>query len=220
MQSYSQRGASTGMVVSLVLCVLLLIGAGAFGAWAYAGRQDYKQNVDQKVTAAVEIAVKETETKKDNEFIEREKEPFRVYTGPAAFGTISITYPKTWSVLANESGKGAVPLDIYMHPRVLPGLDSGASFAVRVQVAESTYDTQMRQFEALTKSGKTRVSAYALPKILSIVGARVDGEIVPKKQGSMVLIPMRDKTLKIWTEANEFMGDFNNIILANINFVP
>ena len=40
------------------------------------------------------------------------------------------------------------------------------------------------------------------------------------KQGTMIILPVRDKTLKIWTEGNEFVGDLDKIILANLSFVP
>jgi len=36
----------------------------------------------------------------------------------------------------------------------------------------------------------------------------------------MILLPLRDKTLKISTESQQFVGDFDNIILANLKFVP
>jgi len=44
---------------------------------------------------------------------------------------------------------------------------------------------------------------------------------MPKVQGSMVLVPLRDKTLKIWTEADEtYLKDFNENILPNYTFEP
>ena len=56
MLKHNQNGAVNSLVLSLVLCVLFLFGALGFGGWAYMSRQDYKDNTDQKVSAAVEIA--------------------------------------------------------------------------------------------------------------------------------------------------------------------
>ena len=42
-----------------------------------------------------------------------------------------------------------------------------------------------------------------------------------KVQGTMVIVPIRDKTLKVWTESNSvFLKDFNEAVLANLTFVP
>jgi len=46
------------------------------------------------------------------------------------------------------------------------------------------------------------------------------GQIINGKKGSMVMFPLRDKTLKVWTEADQFVGDFNNSVLPNLTFVP
>jgi hypothetical protein len=53
-----------------------------------------------------------------------------------------------------------------------------------------------------------------------VVGSRIDGEINLGQKDSMILLPVRDKTIKISTESQEFMGDFNDIVLANLKFVP
>jgi len=187
------------------------------------GRQDYKQNSDKKVAAAVEIAKKQTETAKDNEFLEKEKYPLRHYTGPSAYGSVDIQYPKTWSAYVTESGNGSTPISGYFHPSFIPSTQQGQSsnsFALRLEVASTSYDQALKQFDGNIKQGKIKVSPYKAPKVQSVLGARLDGEIVTGKQGSMVLIPLRDKTLKIWTEATNFRGDFDNIIMANIVFVP
>jgi len=187
------------------------------------GRQDYKDNSDKKVSAAVEIAKKQTETAKDNEFVEKEKNPLRHYTGPSAYGSVDVQYPKTWSAYVTESTNGATPIIGYFHPSFVPSIVTGQasnSFALRLEVVNTSYDQALRQFESFVKQGKIKVTPYKAPKVPNVLGARLDGEIVTGKQGSMVLIPLRDKTLKIWTEANNFKGDFDNIIMANIVFVP
>jgi hypothetical protein len=49
------------------------------------------------------------------------------------------------------------------------------------------------------------------------------GAVLPpttNSTGTMVLLPMRDKTLEIWTEAPAYLADFNTYILPNITFSP
>lgn len=216
----SGRKRSTGFLVPLIISVLLLIGALGFGLWAFASRQDYKNNTDQKVSAAVEIAKQQKSTEKDKEFTEKEKSPFKTYTGPSNYGSLSITYPKTWSAFMTETSSGGQPVEGYLHPNYVPGLASGTAFALRIQVLSQSYDAVLKGFEGNVKNGKIKASPIKAAKVPTILGTRLDGEINVGQKDSMVIFPLRDKTLKIWTESDTFIGDFNTVILPNLSFVP
>ena len=74
-----QKGSVNVTAISLIVTVLFLLVSIGFGAWAFMSREDYKNNVDQKIAAAQEVTKKETETAKDNEFLEKEKQPLKKY---------------------------------------------------------------------------------------------------------------------------------------------
>src|SRR5690606_18670298 len=93
-------------------------------------------------------------------------------------------------------------------------------FALRLEVVSTSYPDVLKQFESQIQAGKVKISAYALPKVPNVNGSRVSGEVATGKQGNMVVLPLRDKTLKVWTESPEFSSDFDNNILANLTFVP
>ncbi len=211
---------SWGLIIAFIITLLFLIGAISFAAWAYLGREDYKNNADKKIADAVSAAQKKTSEEKDKEFVEKEKNPYKEYKAPSAFATVSITYPKTWAAFVTETDKSSTPVDGYFHPLFVPGIQSGTDFALRIQVVNQPYDQEVKQFEGKVKSGKVKVSAYKAPKVPSVLGSRVEGEINTGQQDVMVLFPVRDKTLKISTESRQFVGDFDNIILANLTFVP
>ncbi len=215
-----KKSKSLIWIIALSLCVLLLLGALGFGYWAYSSRQDYKNNSDKKSLAAVTIAVDKESTKKDNEFTEKEKNPLKTYLGPAAFGSIEIQYPKTWSAYVTETDKGARPINGFFHPLFVPDIQGQTAFALRIEVTNQSYDQEMKQFDAKVKGGKVTVSPYAAKNVPGTPGARVTGELSPDKKGIMVLLPIRDKTIKIYTESQQFAGDFDKIILANLKFVP
>ena len=216
------RKTLNGLLIPLIISVLLLLGALGFGLWSFTGMQDYKNNSDKKVSSAVQIAQQETSTAKDKEFIEKEKSPLKQYKGPAAFGTVTIQYPKTWSAFVTETTNGGgTPVDGYFHPGFVPGLQSGTDFALRVKVVSKQYADEMKQFESKMKAGKVKISPYKAPKMTDgTVGSRIDGEINTGQQDSMILFPLRDKTIEISTESGQFRGDFDSIILANLTFVP
>lgn len=216
----NQLGAINALFIPFVVVTLLFFGATAFGAVAFIGRQDYKNNVDQKIAAAVEVAKKETASAKDNEFKEQEKHPLKPYTTPATFGSVSTQVPKTWSIYSSESGKGTTPISAYFHPNYVPAIDGGVSLALRLEILENSYSEELQQFDSAARAGTVKVSPYAAQKVPSVVGARIDGEIGPKKKGSIVLLPLRDKTIKIWTEADQFQKDFNESVLPNLTFTP
>lgn len=220
MKSFNQRGSVDSWLIAFIFTLLIFFAAAGFGLWAYMGRQDYKDNVDKKVAVAVDKAVATNTAKKEAEFLEREKQPLRTYNGPEAYGSLVISYPKTWSAYVDETGKGSSPLDASFNPKFVPGINSGNGVALRAQVLDSKYTAIAKTFDSLVKTGKVKITPYNLPKAPSIVGLRIDGEVKTGKQGSMVLLPLRDKTIMVWTEASQFIPDFNTIILPNLNFVP
>ncbi len=218
MKKLNAHGAINGLLIPLIMVVILLLAAGAFGVWAYMERQDYKNNVDQKIAAAVEVAKRQLSSEKDNEFLEREKEPLKEYKGPAAYGSLVIKYPKTWGAYVSENASGNTPVDGYFNPVFVPGVTGENSYALRAQIANSAYAQEIKRFDSQVKTGKVSATPYIPANVPGVTGMRFDGEIMPNKVGSMVVVPMRDKTLKLWTESNNYLGDFNNIILPNYTF--
>lgn len=208
------------LIIPFILTLVFLLAAMGFGVWAFGSRSDYKNNSDQKAAKAVAAAEAKLSDAKEKEFAEREKSPYKEYKGPATFGSVDIQYPKTWGAFVTESDNAATPIDGYLHPNFVPGLQSGTAFALHFQVINTSYDQILKQFENDTKSGKVKVSPTSVPKVSGVAGVRIEGEVERGKQGALVLFPLRDKTLKITTEAQQFVPDFNNIILANLTFVP
>lgn len=209
-----------GVIITLVVFILLFIGSSIFALWAFSGRNDYKNNVDQKISQAVSEAKQQTAREKENEFQEKEKSPFKEYKGPSKFASVNITYPKTWAAYITETDKSGTPIDGFFHPVFVPGRDSGTNFALRVQVVNQSYDSELRQFDGKIKAGKVKISPYKSPRVPDVLGARIEGEIAVGQKATMVLFPVRDKTLKIFTESEQFLGDFNNTILPKLVFVP
>lgn len=208
--------------ISLIFAIvfgLFFLGASGFGAWAFMGRQDFKNNVDQKVDTAVGVAVQNAETAKDAEFVELEKLPTRVFTGSATYGSLSFEYPKTWSVYAQEVGSSTV-LDVYAHPGVVPGLQSKQPYALRAEILSAQYDTETEKLLRLVERGEIVAQAFRPAKLENVLGLRVDGALDQDTTGAAIYLPLRDRTIRISTESPEFLKDFNDIIVPSITFVP
>lgn len=222
MKARYQYGYINALLLPLIGAVVLLMVATIFAFWAFSGRQDYKNNSDKKVAAAVEVAKRDTQKADAAQYAEQAKSPYKTYVGPEAYGSINVVYPKTWSAYVVEhTGNTGTPMNNYFQPNAVPDVtDPNNAYALRVQVVSQTYSQVLNQFNGLAQTKKVVVSPYNLPKVPSVIGARVDGQIAANKQGSMIVLPLRNVTLEISTESEAFLSDFNNIILPNISFSP
>lgn len=216
----SQRGFSV-LIIPLCVIVIFLIAAVIFGGWAYGKMQDYKNNVDAKVQAAVATAKQQEDTAKDAEFDQQYKLPLASYTGPSAYGSIVLKYPKTWSAYVVDDRGGSPYIDGYFYPHILPDLQSATSaFALRLQVVQDSYSSVLDNLANSVQSGVTKVAPYKVPKVPSVIGVKVTGTLGNGKTGTMVIIPLRNTTLELWTEAPSFQQDFDTNILPNFTFAP
>lgn len=221
MSVHRQGGYVSGMLVSLIVFILLFIGAASFGVWAFLGRQDYKNNSDQKAAIAAAESKKVTEEAEAVKYAEAAKNPLKSYVGPSQFGAVTLQYPKTWSGYIVEANQGATPVNDYFHPNVVPNVNNDTNaFALRVEVLSQSYDRALEQYKSNITSGKVTSAPYALPKVPTVVGTRIEGQIEQNKKGVIVVLPLRNMTLRISTESVDFVADFNNIILSNLSFSP
>lgn len=210
-----ENGALNMVTFGLIFGTLLFVISVGFGLWAFVSRQDYKNNSDQKVAAAVEVAKKEEAAKKDNEYLEKEKYPLKTYRAPDALGGITMSYPKTWSAYISSDNNNF----FIFNPDIVTARNNPL-YALRITVESQPYAQIVEQYNSRISQGKLSAKAYSLPKVPSVVGARFDGEIEIGKPGAVVILPLRDKTIKIACEIPDRLADFDRIILPNLTFNP
>lgn len=218
MIKHNQEGA-TSLVLPLTLSVLAFVGALGFGLWAYAGKQDYKNNTDEKIAVAVAEARTAEAESKSKQFAELAKQPLKTYTGPEQYGSVVLQYPKTWSAYVSAGSAGSsAPLDGYFNPDVVPSVaDTNNTFALRIEVLDRAYSEVLKSFSS---KKDISITPFALAKVPKVVGVKIQGQLENDKKGSMVILPVRDKTLQVYTESDNYQNDFNNIILPNLSFSP
>lgn len=209
------------LLVPLILMAVFFFAAAGFGIWAFTSRADYKNNSDQKAAAAAQVAREEQESADAAKYAEEIKKPYDSYIGPAAFGNITVNYPKTWSAYVVENDRGSTPVAGWFNPKTVPSVtEQDSNFALRVELVSSTYQAALDSFKPRIDKGVATIQPYTLPKVPSVVGSRIEGQITERKQGTMIVMPLRNMTLKIWTESNDFKGDLDTHILPNLSFVP
>lgn len=221
MKLAQKQNGSVALLAGLITSVLLLIAASIFGYWAYGGRQDFKNNVDQKVAVAVAQAKQEESTSKDAEFAEISKSPVKTYLGPESFGSINLKYPKTWSGYVKTASDSPPFVDGYFNPGVVPNAEVDSSaFALRIRVGGDSYNAIMERYSSNVEDGTVKVSPYKLPKVPGVVGSKITGLITDTKKGTLIVLPLRANALEIWTESDKYLPDFSKYILPNFNFAP
>ena len=225
MIKHNQVGGVSGLGISLVMAIILLVASIAFGVWAFGSRQDYKNNVDAKISTAVTAAKAQAAITETAQLAQDEKRPLNTYNGPPQYGSIVLQYPRTWSgyVDTTDTNNTAL-LDGYFAPGVVPSISNQASvFAVHIQILNQAY---AQAVQALTSQagGTTPVTStvYALPKLPNIVGVELNGQLQTGQTDNvtMVVLPMRADTIEISTVGSTYLGDFNNIVLKNFSFSP
>lgn len=215
---YTQNQSGHVNLIPIIFLSVSLVAALSFGGWAFMERQDYKDNVDAKVASAVTRARQAESIEKDKQFAEALKRPLKTYTSPDQYGKVSLEYPKTWSVYNDTTLGSGDDLELYFSPDIVGALDDeNSTYALRLQVVDSTYDEVAGDYRS---EDGLQIAPYALPSVSEVVGVRVTGQIEDNKQGVMVILPLRDKTLKIFTQSTDFVSDFDNIILPNVSFSP
>ena len=87
-----------GLIIGLIVSIIVAIGLGVLTIFYFNRYTEASTNLSGQIEAAVAEAVNEKAIALENDFIEREKEPFKTFAGPADYGELSFKYPKTWSV--------------------------------------------------------------------------------------------------------------------------
>jgi hypothetical protein len=224
--SYNSSSSGRNNILVLVILVILLIGALAFGGWAFKNMQDYKNNSDKKAAIAVEEAKKTQAVQLQTEFTEQSKSPYKTFHGSPTYGSVTFNYPKSWSAYIDSSNTSQ-PINGYFHPGEVPGTQSKTAYALRVELLNTDYSQLVQQYNSQITQGMLSAKAYVPPKMKNeantSAGTYLSGQVNTDDQdqrGYLVIIKVRDKTLKIYTDSKEFQKDFDNIVLASLKFAP
>ena len=213
MRKLDQAGMMNPLTIPLVLAVIVLLVSSAMAVVFYTKFVEQRDNNQPIIDAAVASAEETQKEKLENDFTEREKVPTKNYTGPAELGSVKLSFPKTWSSYVNTKKAGG--MDYYGHPNYVPSDD--VNYALRMSVVDRPFASEIKSYDAQVKKGDLKAAAI---RVSGTTGTRLDGFLRKDQEGSMVIFPLRDKTLRVWTESKEFADDFNNIVLKALTFVP
>lgn len=216
MLNKNMQGSINSLTFPFIVVTLLAIGFGVFSVWAFTNYNQEKNHVNDVVATEVAAAEKAKEAELKADFAEQMKSPYRTYNSSQALGSIKLVYPNSWSAYIEEDENGSVGLDGYFQPGFVPDIRSDNPFALRIKISSSDYARELERYQRDVEDGTLKAKAIT---ISGAKGTRLDGEIERDVKGAIVLLPLRDKTLEIWTESTDYLNDFNKTI-SQLKYSP
>lgn len=205
-----ERGSVNGWMVGTIGCLILFLIAGSLAIWAYMQYSHEKSNVDSKVAIEVAKAKSEQAESDQKKFSEEAKNPRIEFVGPSEYGRVSFMYPRTWSVYIENDGSNRGDYKAYLNPVAVPSASNKASrFALRLEIINKNLDTVLNDYQSRLKKGELTSSST---EFNGISATRIDGTFEKELRGSVVLMKVRDKTIRFSTDADTFKPDFQTIL--------
>lgn len=205
-----EYGAVSGNMIAMILLGLGIFLLAGVSIWLFLQYTEQKNNVDGIAAERVATEVKKQSDKDLKEFLEREKEPNREFVGPDDYGRLTFNFPKTWSTYVDKDGKKEGVFEAYLSPGFVPPVNNPSErYALRVVIENTDFDQVIKKYEPQVKKGDLRTSATSSN---GQNGTRFDGNFSKDLRGAVVIYKVRDKTVSIFTDADTFKPDFENII--------
>jgi hypothetical protein len=181
----------------------------------------YRTETDTIVSEAVTEARLAQQEEDTAIFLEEAKKPYVEYVGPSDFGSISFSYPKTWSVYNSQFDKNGYVIVFY--PGVIPVVSDTTAMALRISVLNQEYETVIAGYEKMITAGQITASVVNVAQTETFTGyegIRFDGAInTTFLDGSIIALKLRDKTILIQTDSSDWVTDFEQIVLPTFSYI-
>lgn len=216
MKKRTLPGAANGWMIIAISVGALFFVASAFAVWSYISFIDTRSDVEGKIKVAeAEARNQQAELDRKN-YLEESKNPRLEFVSPSEYGRVSFMYPRNWSVYIHNDGSDRRDYVAYLHPVTVPSVISRDSrFALKLEIINKDFDVVMKQYESLLKKGDL---TSGTPEFNGNASTRIDGAFAKDLRGSVVLMRVRDKTIRFSTQADTFKPDFKTI-LDTVKFV-
>lgn len=206
---HRQRGAVSGLLVTVITLGVLLLGVGSFAIWAFVSYNEAESDVQGRVDVAVAKAREAKAEEMEEKFAEKEQQPNLTFSAPSEYCGLRFNYPKTWSVHESEEIANGGTYKAYLNPKVIPPISPTRQFALRVTIEQKDYDAVLAQYQNLVQKGDLKRSDQSSQ---GNSGSRLTGNFSRNIRGDAVLFRCRDKTITIRTDADTFKNNFEAII--------
>ena len=206
-----------GLVKTIVIIVLALVSVTFIGLfiWMFVRYDEVQMDVNGKIEVAVAEAKDEQATKDEEEFLQREKYPYRTFKGPADYGELTFSYPKTWSVYVAKDASNGGDYEAYLNPIEVNEVSKDTINSLRVSILNKSFDAVAEKYqkEMDKRDSNLTMQSVTIGKDGDITANRYTGTIPDTElSGYIVIFKIRDKTAILQTDSVLFEGDFNTLL--------
>ena len=210
------------LIKTIAIIALSLISVTFIGLfiWMYVQYDDARTDVEGKVADAVVEAVDENTKKLENDFTEREKNPFKTFAGPVDYGELTFEYPKTWSVYIQRDAHDGGDFEAYFNPVEVNTVNNENVMALRLKILDMAFDDVVQSYkgELQGETPRLRLDMTTIGQNNNISANRYTG-ILPGTEfnGYVTIFKIRDKTVVMQSDSVLFEGDYNTL-LSTVRF--
>lgn len=205
----------TGELVKTILLIVISLVAVTFIGlfiWTLVRYNDASTDVNKQISDAVAIAEEKKALEMEKEFAEREKNPYKTFSGPADYGQVTFEYPKTWSVyISYDAAKGG-DFKAYFNPiEVNPVSDTNVN-SLRLIIRDTDFETVASEYQDALRRKDSNLSMESIT--VAGTAANLYSGTIPGTEfnGYIVIFKIRDKTAVFRTDSVLFEEDFNRIL--------
>ena len=213
-QAVEPKRDTAGLVKTVALVIVSLIAVTFVGLfiWMTVQYNDVSEDVGSQIDAAVATAVYEQAVKLEEDFAEREKEPYRTFTGPADYGQLSFKYPKTWSVYVAAAATAGGDFNAYFNPIQVDAVGKETINALRVTIRNKSFEDVAAEYQKAMEKKDSNLTMESVT-VAGVSANRYTGTIPGTDlSGIIVIFKIRDKTVIMQTDSMLFQGEFDKLL--------
>ncbi len=212
-----QKKDIAGLIKTIVIIIVSLIAVTFIGLfiWMMVEKDTIESHLSEEINKAVAEARDEQSSKMEAEFLEREKFPYKTFSGPEDYGKVTFNYPKTWSVYIEQAATKGGDFKAYFNPEQVNAVSNDTLNALRLTILNKSYDEVTADYQReidRSESGLT-VEAINIGSDGATQANRYTGTIPGTEfSGYIVTFRIRDKTVVLQTDSVNFKDEFDKLL--------
>ena len=208
---------NSGFIKTIAIIVISLVAVTFIGLfiWIFMQYSDVSADVDEQITVAVAKAKDEQAAQMEAEFTEREKLPYKAFSGPVDYGQLTFNYPKTWSVYVAADASNGGDYQAFFNPNQVNTVSEDTINALRLIIKDKSFDDVASEYQRFMdrKDSNLTMQAVTIDAKDGIPANRYTGTIPNTDlNGIIIIFKIRDKTAVFQTDSQLFEEDFNNLL--------
>ena len=210
----SEPQSKAGLIKTIAIIIVSLIAVTFIGLFIWKNMQygAASTDVQAQIDKAVAVAKDEQAIQLEEEFSQREKEPFRTFSGPADYGQLTFNYPKTWSVYIAQDAANGGDFSAYFNPIEVNAISKDEIYALRLTIRNRDFESVTAEYQRAI-DGKDHSLSVETVQYNNFTANRYVGTIPNTEfSGMIVIFKIRDKTVIMQTDTMLFEADFNKVL--------